>query len=190
MLAKSYVGVKKYVTSPDAEMFGGALQAFTNNLNAELRRPLLDKVLEKYGLDEIDADGWLPTQFALDFYKLLSEEGDEVFDLVAIGMQFVETAPYPPEVNSIETAMKALNEGYKMSIRNYPPEEGYTVEVLGPNHVRVVDHCPYPHDIMYGYIYGLTKRFRPENAIYRVRRTFIDEANPDESGAIYDITWE
>jgi hypothetical protein len=165
------------------------MQAYFRNFNSAEVKPYLDEILQKYGLKSIDPDKWYPSQLALDLYKLLVKKAGGMFDLVAIGMQMVEDAPYPEKVDSIHTVMAMLPEGYKMGIRNYPPDEGYVIEHLGDRHVRVHEYLPYPHDIMYGYIYGLARRFAPKGTNLSVIRTYMVPDDPDAGGAVYDITW-
>jgi hypothetical protein len=181
--------VQKYVTSPEAEMHGAAMQAYFKNLNSHDVKPYLEQILKKYGLTEISPNRWYPSQLALDLYRLITSQGGGMFDLVAIGMRMVEDAPYPAEVDSIQAALQGLNEGYKMGVRNFPSDEGYVIEELSQRHVRVYEYLPYPHDIMYGYIYGLARRFAPKGANLSVQRTFLVPNDPDADGAVYDITW-
>ncbi len=181
--------IRKFVTTENAEMHGGAMQAFFSGLASPAVEPLIQEVLAEYGLNALDPDTWYPSQMALDLYKKITLYGSAVSDLVAIGMKFVETAPYPEDIDSIPKALNMLNDGYKMGIRNYPEDEGYTIEQIDAHHIRVYEHCPYPHDIMYGYIYGMAKRFKPEGASFKVVRTFMNPDDLDSGGAIYDVTW-
>lgn len=183
------MAVRKFVTSPEAQMHGSAMQAYFKNLNSSDVKPYLEEILRKYGLKSIDLDKWYPSQLALDLYNLLVKKAGGMFDLVAIGMQMVEDAPYPANVDSIPMVMAMLPEGYKMGVRNYPADEGYVIEHLSDHHVRVYEYLPYPHDIMYGYIYGLARRFAPKGSDLSVIRTYLVPENPDDGGACYDITW-
>lgn len=183
------MAIAKYVTSSNAEMIGAAMQAYFKNMRSAEVNEFLQEVLAKYNYESLEADQWYPSQLALDLYRLITQEGSGMTDLVAIGMQMVEDAPYPADIDSIPKALGLLNEGYKMGIRNYPEDEGYDIELIGDRHVRVHEHCPYPHDIMYGYIYGLSRRFCPPNGQLTVVRTYLNEDDPDSDGAIYDVTW-
>src|SRR5215207_2565726 len=99
------VFMKKLVAlSPQSEISGRLVLAFTQNLHRDEMRP----ILLKYNLEPTDPDGWYPQQRLLDVFRDIQAGNSNVAQtLVAIGMKGAETAAYPPEIDSIKTAMLA-----------------------------------------------------------------------------------
>jgi hypothetical protein len=105
-------------------------------------------------------------------------------------MHVPNDAPFPPGIDSIETALTALNEAYQMNHRG-GDIGSYESEVVGPHHIKVVCRNPYPSDFDYGLLYGLVRRFRPAGVAFRV---IVDEQAPSrKKGAdscTYHIYWD
>ena len=80
-----------------------------------------------------------------------------------------------------------LAETYHMNNRNVPADEGYETHIISDDHIKVVDKNPFPHDTVYGFIWGICKRFAGANEQFSVYRTFVSPDDPDSDGAIYDI---
>ncbi|MGF1505203.1 MAG: hypothetical protein ACFB51_08780 [Anaerolineae bacterium] len=182
--------VRKYVTSKSAQMSGQAMQAFVTGRLAREIRPCLDDVLADYGVDSLNAGCWYPAQLALDLYRRLAMDNRTSLQrMVSIGMQFVETAAWPDDVQTIYEALNSLNAVHRLNIRGCPPDEGFTAEWVGSQHIRVLDHCPYPHGIIYGFIYGIARSYAPAGSDPVVERTLLNPNHPDEDGAFYTIRW-
>lgn len=181
--------MKKYIATPSAEVIGSAMQNFFVSLNQDEFIALVQNTLKKYGVDEIAKDKWYPHQLSLDVFKLISQQkSNSMNNLVALGLAYVETATFPPEINSIPSAMLALSLTYGLNIRNIAPGEGYEVTQVANNHIQIKDFNPFPHDTVYGFIWGISKRFANEG-LPVVVRTYFNPTEPDEDGALYDVTW-
>ena len=182
--------MQKYVASPNAEVIGSAMNNFFVSLNKDMFMPIVEQTLSEYGITEIKDDEWYPHQVSLHVFKrILDTDNNASENLVALGLAYVETAAFPPEIDTIATAMHALKQTYHLNIRNVPKTEGYEVIEVSPKHIQVVDENPFPHDTVYGFIWGVARRFREGNEAATVTRKYINELNPDDNGAIYDVTW-
>lgn len=175
----TYTPSRYQAASPDSEALGATFVMFTENIRSDVIQP----ILKKYNLNSIDPMAWYPQQLALDIMR--DVEANYTFEeLVAIGMRGAETAPIPPEADSIETMLGMFDAMYKISLRNIPPEVGITVNKLGERSYRLICNIPGPAFLMYGAIYGLLKRFREKREYATV---FLVEDGPP---MVMDVKWE
>lgn len=185
--------MKKYVSTPDVLLHGtGFTSIFTANEFREYTGEY-EAVLNEYGVEKIEPEGWYPRQIYLDIFKRLSTKPNASTNMVSAGVRIIETIQLPPElqVNSMLEALELLNTVYQLDQRNVPADDiGYKITQEGPKHLRVIDYSPYPHDVNYGYIYGLVKRFSPKGIRPIIERNFLDANDPNGDGAVYDITWD
>lgn len=184
--------MEKYVVAPNSLTFGAGLLGFRHNVNWDQMEPYMIQTLNKYGydsLDEIDPNQWYPQQLSVDFFKSLAEGKNLMFDLIALGINVIDTTPFPPEVDSIHKAVYGISAVYQQVLRNCFPDEGYHIEEISERHLRVTDNTPWPHDLIYGYFYAIARRFKPNGSDSKVTRTYLNPNDPDSDGAVYDIEW-
>ncbi|MEP7286550.1 MAG: hypothetical protein ABI947_12365 [Chloroflexota bacterium] len=180
-----HVAQKFIASTPDAEVFGGALLGVIENIRADEIRPYL----QKYNLESLDANRWYPEQLILDFQRAIVESRVNSTDnLVAMGMKGIDSAKLPPEVKTIEQALNALSTMFHTIHRNIPPEETLTVVESKPNFILLVENTALADDILYGYLWGIVKRYRPANASFSVTRVENPVAD-DYPGTAYEIVW-
>jgi hypothetical protein len=91
-------------------------------------------LLEKYGLDKLEADKWYKLQPILDFYKEISLAKSSLLNLHSTGLKVPDFAVFPPDIDSIQKAMLSLDEAYHMNHR------GGEIGHLSP------DDCFHPSD--------------------------------------------
>jgi len=181
--------MKKYVASPGAEVIGVAMHNFFVSINKHQFEEIVQVKLSNAGIDRIDDDAWYSHQLVLDIFKQIQSDTLSQ-NLVALGMGYVETALFPPEVDNIQSGLILLADTYHLNIRNAPAEEGYQAEVISDKHIRIADKNPFPHDTVYGFIWGICKRFAKPNEVFEVHREYEVEDAPDNGGATYDIILE
>jgi hypothetical protein len=181
--------VQKYISQPENEMIGANALAIISNINAEEIRPITETIFPKYGVTEIAATDWYPVPMVMELYQLLDKLPNSGPNFVAIGIKVVDTGVFPPNIQTVHDAMNLLAASTDMALRNCDTTGWWKVDVLSPTHIVVEENTPYPHDLLYGYIYGLTRRYKPKEAGFKVIRTFKNEADPNADGAVYDITW-
>jgi len=182
----------KYQTSKSAEITGWGLKSYFDSLVSDEVIPIIIPVLNQYGLesvDDIQTDGWYPIQLTLDMFKAIDKHSNASANYVALGMSMSTHAPMPEEIETIPHFIAALNDLYVFSVRNFPESELYEHEIVNDRHIRLVDNNPYPHDMIYGLVYGFVKRYAPANSEWTVTRTYKNPADPNADGAVYDITW-
>jgi hypothetical protein len=178
---------KLVASTPNAEIIGQAMLGIVNNLRHDELLPLLTQ----YGVEKIDPERWYPQQIFLDIYRDMQDgKINSSENMVAIAVKIVETAVFPPGINSVETMIQAISMIYKSNIRNVPETEGYWGEIVGPGHAVVKDNSPYLPDSTYGFIWALVKRFRPEGSQFVVRILNPNAGVTDDEPVVFDVTWE
>lgn len=175
----------KYVSpNPESRILGLALNAVLASIKLEE----FSDLVEKNGLNHIDPNAWYPTQIVLNMYKAISEQPNGSENLVSIGVKVYENAVLPPEIDTILAALHTLNAVMDLNMQNVETER-YTIVEEDDRHIRVTETTAFPHDLIYGYFYGICRRFAPAGARFHIKRTYLNPENPDADGAIYDITW-
>src|SRR5262245_13259408 len=140
-LKTPYVAQKYVAASPDVEILGGVLLGLLQATEIEN----IDSLLQKYGLDEIDANKWYPQQLVLDFYKAVaSSEFNSSQNLTEIGTQMIDSTPLQSADNSIKGAIENLDVLTKHVMRNAPEEEKFSIHTSRPGYLLVISNQPYP----------------------------------------------
>jgi hypothetical protein len=140
---------------PSVEVLGQSMLSVVAGMDSSAH-PLI----EKYGLDKLDADKWYPLQPILDFYKEISLSRKAMLNLVRTGMKVPEKAVFPPGIDTIEKALLMLDDAYHLNHRG--GEIGhYHARVVRPHHIDIIAETPFPCDLDYGIIVGLARRFKP-----------------------------
>lgn len=123
------------------------------------------ELLKKHGLTDIQPEEWYEQQKWLnafrDIYNSLGEK-----TLFIIGKAIPENAKFPPEIDSLEKALKAIDIAYHMN--HTKGEIGtYKVTEFDAKKRRAVMVCntPYPSDFDRGIITTMTGRFRPKDSV-------------------------
>lgn len=150
-----YKAVTYVPSSPDAEYFGWSVLTVTQNLRADIIRPLM----EKYGLADVDPNAFYLQGALLAALKEV-EQNFTFEELVALGIKTADLLPVPPELNSVEALIAALPVLYKSTCRNIPEEEGVTVEKVHDKHYRLIHNSPLPPFMLYATVFGLVRRVK------------------------------
>jgi hypothetical protein len=122
-------------------------------------------ILEKHGLADVDPTGWYDQQNWLDAFKEIRDSlGTNT--LYIIGKAIPANAKFPPEIDSLEKALNAIDVAYHMNhtkgeIGNYKLTEFDTTKR------RAVMTCnnPYPSDFDRGIISAMLIRFKPKDSL-------------------------
>ena len=176
----AYIAKQFVAGTPEALVIGQTVKAFAENLEAEIIEPLLPK----YGLDNLDPEKWYPHQAWMNVLRDVSELPGGNNALVALGKKVVETALMPPEIDSIPKVLHALHAIHHLNLRNVPEDEGYTIEEVSERLYRVVHNTPNPKDAIYGFIWGLAQRFRAPGEPFTVR--IVESEHP---GGVFEVAW-
>jgi hypothetical protein len=171
---------------PNVEVNGAAILATIGGMEEDVM-PLL----EQHGIADPKTDQWYPQQAWLDVFKEISEgwgAGGGMFDLVSIGMNIPDNAIWPPDIDTVESALKSIDVAYHMNHRG--GEIGhYRAEVIDQSHIRMICDNPYPSDFDYGIIYRTTQKFISPGTQFTVSRAASPCRLQGDEKCIYDITW-
>ena len=151
-------------------VLGWAIKAFAAGISDGLV-PLL----AKYGFDgEIAEMGWYERR---DFLAMLEEtmQSSPRIDLISVGLQVVQYAPFPPDLDSVEGALQSLDSTYRASHQHLPEEDGWEIERVNGNTYLAIDCTPYPTNFSYGVVFGLVERYAPEGAHVSVHTEELDD---------------
>jgi hypothetical protein len=121
------------------------------------------KLLQDFGIVDPKPGKWYSQQAWLDAFKRIAEKiGPNI--LFQIGVRIPENAKFPPQINSIETALAAIDMAYHMNHRN--GEIGrYSFEKAGENSGKMICPNPYPCDFDKGIITSMARKFAPANTL-------------------------
>ena len=163
------------------------------------------KVLAEKGLKDINPEKWYPLQSWLDAYKTISDKIGPVA-LFAIGKKIPELAKWPPQVNSIETALSSLDIAYHMNHRlpgnqnaMFDPKTGvmqegighYKVVKTGDRAMTITCDNPYPCEFDKGVITATAKKFKPADvaSIIVIEDESVKCRNNGGQACVYKVTW-
>lgn len=146
------------------------------------------KVLTDCGIPNPKPGQWYPQQAWLDAFKKIADTiGSNT--LYSIGKKIPENAKFPPQINSIDKALSAIDVAYHMNHRG--GEIGsYTCQKAGERAIKMVCPNPYPCDFDRGIIEAMALKFKPEKSVLIVRHD--DSAACRKKGAnscTYNVTW-
>lgn len=147
-------------------------------------------MLEKHGLSHLDASSWYSQKGWLDTFRQISEKYG-VHTLFEIGKKIPENAVFPPQIQSLEQALSAIDVAYRMNHRN--GDIGYyKLLSFDEKTKKAIMECynPYPCSFDKGIITAMARRF---NNGYGMIKVELDTTQPSrQSGAEkswYTITW-
>lgn len=173
--------MKKYQAStPEAEVIGAALLAY----NEALTYGEFKHILEEHDLSNIDPEAWYPQQLTLDIQKAISKTPGGIQMLVSIGMKIIETAQFPP-MESLEDAIGAFAASYPMNFRNQADDDVIIGKKVEDGKIKVVNKSPHSDDMIYGYVYALVHRFKPEGTHPTVKFDDITKRDDDQDTIIW-----
>jgi hypothetical protein len=181
--------IKKGIAPDGTEILGQTFDAFNLSISQEEIRPHFDAVLKRYGIAEIDPEAWYPLQLMFDSYQEVQDGTGDSLILVSVGMKVIEAANLPDEIDSIASGIQLLMDIHHANLRNVPDGDGYANLDVQEGQIQFDDYTRFPHDVIYGYIYGMAQRFRPQGKHVKVQREYHNVDSPNNGGAYYTITW-
>jgi hypothetical protein len=160
------------------------------------------KALAEEGIQEVKPEGWYNQQQWLNAFKRL-EEKVGVSALYLIGLKIPESAQFPPQIQTLEQALSAIDVAYHMNHRLdgkplFDPATGvmtegighYSARIVGPRHIQVSCDNPYPCDFDRGIIEAMAKRFRPKEGVLAVIHEDKMGCRKKGNGTcVYNVRW-
>jgi hypothetical protein len=176
--------------SKNVEVNGETVLAFVDGMSTleSFKKRSLEVLAEK-GIKDPKPGKWYPQQAWLDAFKEIATKiGD--LTLFQIGQKIPENARFPPEINTIEKALSAIDMAYHMNHRG--GEIGkYGFQSAGPKSAKMVCDNPYPCNFDKGIIECMAKKFKPKDSS-SIHVSHDDTAECRKKGAnscTYLIKW-
>jgi hypothetical protein len=150
--------------APQVEVSGDSISALVEGMGAF--KPMGLQVLAEHGILEPQPGKWYPKQAYLDGFKKIADKLG-VATLKGIGKKIPEKAAWPPNVNSIASALASIDVAYHMNHRG--GEIGhYRFEKTGEKSGKMVCQNPYPCAFDQGIVEAAAKKFAPAGALVKV----------------------
>jgi len=186
---------------PKVEVNGETVLSVVEGMGAFRDRAY--KFLEDNGIVRPEPGKWYSQQAWLNAFKAIAQATGE-YTLFNIGKKIPENAQFPPEINTIEKALGAIDVAYHMNHRiggkvMFDPASGtmlegighYGFEKTGEREIRMVCENPYPSDFDRGIIEAMALKFKPAGAGIVIVK--LDDSLPTrKKGAdscTYTIKW-
>jgi hypothetical protein len=177
---------------PVSEVIGQAMLGFIRCAKYGEIYPFL----EKHGLTNIDPDRWYLVQTWLDVLSDLAEArpNQAMSDFVSVGMAIAEVAPMSPVYDDgmpFGDAMVASSGGGYLRGHRGGDVGGHSAKKIDDNHIIVTTRTPYPDDVVYGVLYGMARRYLPDDASFTVKYD-TETLRRDHGGevTIFHIAWQ
>lgn len=174
---------------PNVEVLGQSIFTVVNAIPLGKEHRL--DVLKKHGIENIDVTTWYSQKKYLKvFEELANTLGPNM--LFSIGKGVPEHAVFPPQIDSLEKALQAIDIAYRLNHRG--GEIGHYKLVRFDSkgrYAEMVSGTPYPSDFDRGIITTMLRRFKPKDSnSYSVS---LDESKPTrlqgQNSCTYLIKW-
>lgn len=181
-----YVAKPFVAGTPEAEVIGQAVLAFSENLESDMIAPLLPR----HNLGNIDPEAWYPHQNWMNVLQDIETEmgGQAQSAFVAFGKQVVASVVMPDDIKTIPDVLNALHDIHHLNLRNIPKEEGYQIEQKGDQHYYVYHNTPNPDDAIYGFLWAFAQRFKGPVDQFLVR-ILPENPRPDICRSTFEVKW-
>lgn len=146
--------------SPSVEVNGETVLTTVNSF-PEFMRTIALQILERNGISDPQPGQWYSQKAWLDSFKEISEQfGSNT--LFEIGKAIPANAQFPPEIDTVDKALGAIDIAYNMNHRN--GDIGF-YKLMGHDKIKqeIKMYCknPYPCDFDRGIITAMARKFIP-----------------------------
>jgi hypothetical protein len=168
---------------PQVEVNGETVLSVVDGMGAY--RSVGEKILKTHGIESPTPGQWYSQQAWLDAFKTIADRvGDST--LYEIGKKIPANAKFPPEVDSPEKALAAIDMAYHMNHRN-GKIGNYSFQQTGPRSGKMTCDNPYPTEFDRGIIEAMAGKFSD------VVDVALDQAASTRSSGgeadVYVINW-
>lgn len=147
------------------------------------------KWLKECGIDNPKPGQWYSQQAWLDCFKRIAEKLGPA-SLKMIGNAIPKNAQWPPQVNSVETALSSIDIAYHMNHR-HGFIGSYKFTKTGTNSGIMFCNNPYPDPFDLGIIAAVAEKFKAPGQVIKVT---IDESKLTRTkgadSTIFNINWK
>lgn len=137
------------------EYSGAALNSFILGLGHS--QSIIDKILADAGAEKIDPERWYDFEWASRLYYQIQDKVGRGA-IREVGRKMVETAEYPPGIDSIHALLMALDDAYHLNARG--PDIGEITCTIEDEHsATLVWTMPFPCALSIGILEGSCSRY-------------------------------
>lgn len=97
-----------------AEYYGAALNSFVLALGES--HGVVKKILADVGVDRIDPERWYDYDWAMTIYYKIGEQVGRAAS-IEVGRRMIETAAFPPGIDSVEKALLSFGAWFRLNAR-------------------------------------------------------------------------
>lgn len=174
---------------PAVEVWGISIQGALGGMQQlGLDPEAVAPILRRHGMEHVDPSAWYPQQAYLDCLRDLGEQWGQGI-LRELGRLVPATSKFPPEIHSMDRALRTLDIAYHMNHRG--GEIGnYLYEPFGPREGLL--HCdnPYGCEVDMGIIEGLGTRFIPDGGHLRLEHLLAGRCRKGGGPlCLYRLVW-
>lgn len=181
----------------DVTASGESVIAFVQGLGRYKAAAL--EILTKHTIDDPKAGQWYPMTKVLAAYRELEAKLGTAA-LFIIGERILETAVFPPEMDSIEKGLASIDVAYHMNHMKgsqvmFDPQTGqklsgignYQFNLLNANEAEMICDNPYPTAFDEGIIFAIAQRFNKASVVHWVE----EKSSRSENGGqdVYLVQW-
>ncbi|MGZ3458356.1 MAG: hypothetical protein ACXU86_07590 [Archangium sp.] len=178
------------IIAPHVEVLGQSIMAMIGGMELLKARAL--RILADNGIPKLEPQGWYPMRNAITAIQSIEEKIGPV-TMRAVGRKIPEHAKFPPDIRTLEDALRSLDMAYQMNHRGQKAGDigGYRFEPSATKRGgRMVCDNPYPCNFDHGIIEALCERFRPKDAMWiRVEHSPQGCRQKGNGDCSYLITW-
>jgi hypothetical protein len=164
------------------EYSGAALNSFILALGHA--QDVVQKILSDAGVERIDPERWYDFDWASAIYfKIGAEVGRGA--LVEVGRKMIQTAEFPPGIDSIPAVLMSLDAAYHLNARG--PDIGEITTTLEDDHSATSVWSPrFPCALNVGILEGVCARHGARALIEHGAGGCIDDGG---SSCTYHVSW-
>lgn len=169
------------------EVVGQSILAIVNGMELAQSRAL--RILAENGITPLKADTWYPMPALLKSFQLVFEKiGPST--VRTIGRKIPDSAHFPPDIDTLEKGLRAIDVAYRMNHRGRGAIGGYRFESVDKRNAKMVCDNPYPCDLDLGLIEAIGDRFRPKDSLWvRIEHEPKSCRRKGDGACTYSITW-
>ncbi len=164
------------------EYNGAALNSFILALGHSDR--ISQKLLSDAGVDRTDPARWYDFDWASSiYYKIEAQVGRGA--LIEVGRKMIESAEYPPGIDSIHTLLMSLDQAYRLNARG--PGIGEITCTIEDEHSATLIWTPrFPCALNIGIMEGSCSRYGAKALVEHGAGGCIDDG---ASACVYHVSW-
>lgn len=164
------------------EYRGAALHSFILALGHS--HSIVHRILSDAGVNSIDPDRWYDLDWASSLYfKIGSEVGRAA--LIEVGRKMIESAEYPPGIDSIQALLMSLNHAYRLNARG--PNIGEIICEMEDDYSATMVWTPkFPCALNIGILEGSCARYAAKALIEHGPDGCVDHGG---ESCTYHVSW-